>query len=256
EFFSPTNRSAGFSAPAFTASGPAPAPVNNLHADGTRLGILLSWNDLQGPGEVLLHREELSPSHPHRSKSTNTPFRDSSPADLWLSASNPSSPPTNRTLDTTVLPGTPYRYTAQRRLRVQIGSHTIELRGTLSVPITFTLLQIYPPPVPTGLTPVGYFSGEPPVFAVDLIWQPINDTGLITPLAGYNVYRQAVDVNKQGASPRVRLNTSPVPSPAFHDVSAVPAIRYLYSVTSVDTEGNESSAATTLLQPALPTNKR
>ena len=190
--------------------------MQDLHAGGTNLGILLSWNNLDTPGEVLLHRGAPSQPHPQLSKSAskphnpaNTPFHTSTPTDLWLSANNPSGPPTNRTLDTTVLPDIPYSYTVQRRLRVEIGSHTIELRSAPSAPSTFTLLQIYPPPTPTGLTASGYVSSNSPVLVVDLIWQPTNDTGLITPLAGYNVYRQPIDVNEQSTSLRVRLNTIP-----------------------------------------------
>ena len=62
EFFSPANRSAGPSNQAFTASGPAPAPVENFQAEGSRLGIILQWTPT--PGEVILRREDLAPANP------------------------------------------------------------------------------------------------------------------------------------------------------------------------------------------------
>ena len=51
--------------------------------------------------------------------------------------------------------------------------------------------------------------------------------------------------------PRTRLNPAPVPVPSFHDPSASPAARYRYSVTAVDGKGNESPAATVLLEPSI-----
>ena len=61
EFFSPANRSAGPSNEAFTASGPAPDPVQNFQAKGSRLGIILQWTPSSTPAEVLLRREDLGP---------------------------------------------------------------------------------------------------------------------------------------------------------------------------------------------------
>ncbi len=186
EFFSPTNRSAGLSNQAFTASGPAAAPVENLQATGSRLGIILHWNPSPSPGEVVLRRENLAPKHPIQ----------------WLQTSD-SNNSQDRTLDTSALPDTPYRYTAQRRITLQLGNHTIELRSDLTTPIAFTLLQNLPTPSPTGLNAVGYVAPHhgPPTFAVDLIWQPITETGLITPLAGYNIYRETLNPAGEPTTP-------------------------------------------------------
>ncbi len=49
-------RSAGYSDPAFTAAGAAPAPVAGFSAQGTRLGVELQWAPVAGAGEVLLQR--------------------------------------------------------------------------------------------------------------------------------------------------------------------------------------------------------
>ena len=60
EFYSPTGRSAGKSDPAYTASGPAPAPVTALHAAGSRAGIVLSWQRTPDvTADVLLQRTRL-----------------------------------------------------------------------------------------------------------------------------------------------------------------------------------------------------
>ncbi|MFP5231598.1 MAG: hypothetical protein ACLGQX_03095 [Acidobacteriota bacterium] len=77
------------------------------------------------------------------------------------------------------------------------------------------------PPPPTGLTVAAYFNPTPSMtpssFAVDLIWQPIDATGLMTPLAGYNVYRQRLDAGLHPIGASRQPNTAPQPTPAFHD---------------------------------------
>jgi len=240
EFFSPANRSAGPSNQAFTASGPTPSPVENLHAEGSRLGIILQW--APSPGEVILRRENLAPpAHP---------TAHTQPTE-WLQT-NDSQDSQARTLDTAALPDTPYSYVAQRRTTLHLATHAIELRSPRSTPITYTLQRTYPPPAPAGLTAAGYFSGTPSTFAVDLIWQPITETGLITPLAGYNLYREQLSAAGEPTAPRTQLNSSPIPQPAFHDAAANPTSAYRYSVTAIDAKGNQSSAATVILQPSTP----
>ena len=236
EFFSPASRSAGPSNQAFTASGQAPASVENLHAEGSRLGTIILWSPSETPGDVVLRRENLSPA-----TSKSKPI-------IWLQTNDANSA-INRTLDTTALPATPYRYTAQRRSSVHLGDRTIELRSELSAPIVFTLSQTYPPPAPTGLNAAGY-STETSAFAIDLIWQPVNETGLVTPLAGYNLYRETLDAAGRPTSPSTQLNTSPIPQPSFHDATANAAATYRYRVTAIDAKGNQSPAITLVVPPS------
>ncbi|HSY36856.1 MAG TPA: hypothetical protein VK814_13960 [Acidobacteriaceae bacterium] len=246
EFFSPANRSAGPSNQAFTASGPAPARVENFHAEGSRLGILLQWTP--SPGEVVLRREAITPIKSIVPEPTATKTK-AAPSTVWLQT-NDSKGVQARTLDTAVLPDTPYQYIAQRRTILQLANHSIELRSDLSIPVNFTLLKIYPPPSPIGLTAAGFFTGTPPAFAVDLVWQPINEAGLITPLAGYTVYRETLNAAAQSATSRIQLNTTPVLQPAFHDATANPSATYRYTVTAIDARGNQSPATAVVLQPS------
>ncbi len=254
EFFSPTGRSAGTSNPAFTVAGPPPAPVEDLRAEGSRLGVVLTWQPSAQPGDVVLERESKAPSvsKPHKNKDGSSAA--ASPL-VWLGThrlSDGTIPP-NRTLDTTALPDVPYSYTAQRRITLQLGGHAIELRSSISPPISFILHEIYPPLEPTGLTAVGFFASEaassPRTYAVDLILQPVDDTGLLAGLAGYNIYREPVDAANTPITARTRLNAAPIRTPAFHDTTADPATRYRYSVSAIDSKGNESSTATVLLEP-------
>ncbi|MGC9198705.1 MAG: hypothetical protein ACP5E5_07165 [Acidobacteriaceae bacterium] len=279
EFFSPAQHSAGFSNPAYTATGSAPAPVTGLLAQGSRLGIILSWNPAPKPpdgsstgaAEVVLQREDLSPVKPQTKTKGQTAPKASQPKAVWLLANSPEVDSSvgaqnlNRTLDTSVQPDIAYRYIAERRVTLHISetddkqkgqpalTQEILLRSTPSAPVDFTLLQTFPPQAPTGLTAVGYFNptptGTPADFAVDLIWQPIDASGLMTPLAGYNLYRQPLDGSGRPIAPNQRLNTTPLPTPAFHDSQASPTTAYRYGVTAVDVKGNESPLDTTLLEP-------
>lgn len=261
EFFNHSGRSAGTSAPAFTAAGLAPAPVDGLHAEGSRLGVVLGWIASANAGNVLLRREHLAPAPPKPCKPVASTTTKSShlaaSAIVWLETSAPNSkaPETNRTLDTTALPGTLYRYSAQRRVKLQLADRSIELRSTLSAPVNLTLQEVYPPLAPTGLTAVGFFDNPPSEstdtkvpFAVDLIWQPVDDTGLIAGLAGYNVYREPIDPVGKPTAARMQLNTRPIPLPSYHDTTANSTTRYRYSVTAIDAKGNESPAVTVLLE--------
>ena len=252
EFFSPAGRSAGLSNPAFTAAGPPASPVQDLRATGSRLGVILTWNATNQPGEVRLKREDLAFQASKPGPQTK-PSKESSRTTVWLAAS-----PLNDTshaaqmLDSSALPDTPYRYVAQRRVSLELGNKSIEILSEPSAPVTYTLHEVYPPPTPAGLTAVGYFSkpslpDSPPPFAVDLIWQPIDNAGLTAGLTGYNVYREAIDPT---TDPRDRLNTAPLQTPGFHDPSADSALRYRYSVTAVDTKGNESPPVTVILEPS------
>jgi hypothetical protein len=234
-------RSAGNSAPAFTATGPAPAPVKALHAEGSRLGIVLRWAPAAPDGgSIILQREDLAPAPPTPGPHSKPATPTSAIVDLIA----PPGTPTNTLLDASAQHDTPYRYTAMRGLTVQLGGRALELRSAPSLAPTITLRQIYPPLTPTGLTAAPFTATEA-AFAVDLVWQPVDEPGLIVPLAGYNLYREPLIA----PNTRTRLNPSPLQLPAFHDITAAPNTPYRYSVTAVDTKGNESPAATLILQP-------
>lgn len=233
ELLNESGHSAGPSAPALTAAGEGPSAIGTLKAEGSRLGILVRW-DGSGltPGDVLLDREDLS--HSLDAKTPKVVQLMSPPV------SSGSAPST--LLDATAKPGTPYRYTATHRRTVELSGRSIELLSTPSPAIDLTLEAIYPPPVPTGLTAAS-LDDATSAFAIDLIWQPIDDTGLVTPLAGYNIYRAST-------SESTRLNPVPLTVPAFHDTTALPHTAYHYRVTAVDGKGNESAAIGTEI-PAL-----
>jgi len=237
-------RTAGDSVPAFTTTGVAPLAVGGLRAEGSREGIVLRWATAPvGSGEVILRREDLAPAPPNAGTHSKSGRNTVGLVDL---IAPPSSADPENLLDTTALPDTPYRYNAMRRSTVQVGGRSIELRSAPSASVELTLRAIYPPLTPTGLTAAAFGSDA---FAVDLVWQPVNETGLIAPLAGYRVYRESLDSAGQPTAGRSRLNASPLVGAGVRDSSADPRLRYRYSVTAVDSKGNESAAATVVVEP-------
>ncbi len=276
EFYNDEGRSAGRSEAAFTATGPIPAPVAGLRASGTRGGILLQWDPAaRDAGEVLLQRIELNPKavEPKVKPKAEAPAKPASRKmrgvtagklpkarsednEIWLNANSAR----NETLDATVTADEPYRYVAVRRRIVAVGARTFDLRSEASAPVDFTLGLVYAPAMPSGLTATGFqppeaAPGAPPAhYSVDLIWQPVDDANitpqLAAPLVGYNIYREELSADGSVSAARARLNATPVPLPAFHDATATAAGRYRYSVTSIDSKGNESKAAVFMLEPS------
>ncbi len=247
EFFSDAGRSAGPSDAAYTVAGSAPPPVVGLRAEGSRLGVVLRWTPAPATeGEVLLEREELAVKPTAIASTVSQPGKQKEPTILWLKANSSE----GRTLDATAKPDAAYRYHAARQRVAQIGGRSLAYRSADSDPVEFTLQQIYPPPAPSGLSAAGFASATTGTFAVDLIWQPSDDTGLLAGLAGYNVYRETLDDAGHAEDRAQRLTTSPAPLPSFHDTGAQSGRRYRYIVTAVDNRGNESEPATFVLEPS------
>lgn len=241
----PSGRNAGWSSPAYAVAGAALPPVEGLHAEGTPRGILLHWLPLPSSAasslpEVLLRRESLVKTTAHNPSGENTI--------VWLATHAGAHAPAAETLDSSALMDVPYRYTAVRRQELQIADHAIEVRSAPSSSIEITLRDVFPPPVPTNLSAAPFTqSGH---FAVDLAWDPVTDPML----AGYNVRRQKIDLSGAPVGPLKQLNAGLLTLPAFHDATADSTARYRYSITAVDGKGNESAAASVLVEPSGATN--
>ncbi|HEY5380637.1 MAG TPA: hypothetical protein VIJ65_00145 [Acidobacteriaceae bacterium] len=237
-------RTAGWSASAYTLAGAAPPSVKDLHAEATRQGILLRWRPAPRQTtatDVLLHREPIGPPPTLKAKpkSKNEPTWFATNADTAGTAAAES-------LDSSAQENVPYRYTAVRRQKVSIDGHPLEMRSADSAPIEITLRDIFPPPVPTALNAAAFT--EAGHFAVDLVWEPVEDPGL----AGYIIERQPIDASGTATGPSQRLSPTPVTLPAFHDASANPAQRYRYSVSALDTHNNRSAAVSVIVEPSQP----
>ncbi|MEO6924640.1 MAG: hypothetical protein ABI142_12505, partial [Bryocella sp.] len=214
--------SAGFSEPFFAAAGTAPQAISSIDVVGSRRGVVISWKATLAGDEIVIRRDDLSP------KAASTPVFLTLPPDAAGS----------QVVDGTAALRTSYRYTAEVRREVTIGNRHLVLRSAPSPAVTYVLRDVYPPPMPTDLTAAVFplRSGKAGM-GVDLIWQPVEDAGL----KGYVVYRSS------GEGPRERLTKVPVTVPAYHDeVSAVG--RWTYSVSSIDTRGNESATTSTVVE--------
>ena len=280
ELKTPSGRSAGFSDPVYAAAGTAPPPVSDFHADGTRVGVALHWLPVRGAGEVTLRRvePEKAPVQPAASKlkapdqSSQTTAtgkgkghargthgghvvaekRGEADADVvWLQAA-PGNEAASATIDNSIEPGVLYRYTAVRREHVQVGGRMLVLESSPSAEVAITWRDVYPPAIPTGLMALGYEvpagdAHKPSGYAVDLVWEPVEDGQL----AGYLVYRQALGGAQAPAQAgaAAQLTPQPVATPGFHDAMAQPGQRYRYSVVAVGSNGQRSDAVSAQVEP-------
>jgi hypothetical protein len=258
--------SAGLSPEAFAATGAAPPPVEQLRATPTRGGAMLEWKQRDTSAPVELDRLPVGPngevieppqpkvapkssSKPGSKKAAPTkktapappsppkPLLASPPAPIEVKLRAPAVPAdAGGTIDSTATSGQTYQYTGQRVRSVTLDGHSLELRSSVSPPVTVVMRDIFPPAAPSGLeaVPGGATASDR---SIDLSWTPNSDADL----AGYFVYRQDIGSNGLVTGTVTRLNTTPVVGPAYRDQTAVAGRRYAYHVTAVDTAGNESA---------------
>jgi hypothetical protein len=246
-------RTAGPSPETFVAAGAAPPPVEDLRATPVPTGAMLEWRQQPTTAPVELDRllesapptpakaarpkPSLKPTAKPTAKPSPTPGQPvpATPAEVRLQTPQQASD-AGGTIDRTAQFGETYRYTAHRVRTLAISGHSLEIRSLSSAPITILLKDTFPPAPPTGLAAVP--GGTTPAdVSIDLSWEPDTDPDL----AGYIVYRQQVNSTGALTGPATRLNATPLPGPAYRDLTAVIGQRYAYRVTAVDTVGNESA---------------
>jgi fibronectin type 3 domain-containing protein len=111
-----------------------------------------------------------------------------------------------------------------------------------------TLSDVFPPDVPQGLVVAGFPVEGSDTLAADLVWQPDTESDL----AGYNVYRQTLAADGSAAGAAGKLNAALVALPSFHDATVARGVTYRYTVTAVDSKGNESAASVAADLAATP----
>jgi hypothetical protein len=122
-----------------------------------------------------------------------------------------------------------YSVTPVTRVYSQEGQPIAEIEGDDSAPLEVITHDVFPPAVPERLLPVvGHIAGKE---FVDLQWAPNTEKDIF----GYNVYRR--DEDGQPA----RINSVPVTTLSFQDLNVSAGHQYLYSISAVDTRGNESA---------------
>jgi hypothetical protein len=264
QIFNVHGRSAGPSPEAFAAAGIAPPPVEQFRGAPNRDGAMLEWQPtstsaveldrlLVGPDGVVVEppQRKAAPkassrptikkpaaSHPKPAlASAPKPLQMTAPAPVEVKLRTPTQPvDPGGTIDQTAEMGETYRYTAQRVRSVSPGGHNLEIRSSVSSPVTVAMRDTFPPHTPSGLeaVPGGATAADR---SIDLSWTPVTDADL----AGYIVYRQEIDSKGVAAGTATRLNITPVAGPAYRDQTAMAGHRYAYRVTAVNTAGNESA---------------
>jgi hypothetical protein len=259
KIFNANQRSAGPSPEAFAAAGAAPSSVEDLRASPVRAGAMIEWRPQPTTAtvELVRHLEGLptptkasqpkpapkpaskpifKPSPKATAKPSPKPSQPtpSTPGEVKLQTPHQATDP-GGTIDRTAQFGETYQYAAQRVRTASIPGHALDLRSLNSQPVVLVLKDTFPPQPPTGLAAVPGVADAHP--SIDLSWEPDTDADL----AGYIVYRQPVDSTGAFTSPAIRLNATPIPSPAYSDQTAIIGQNYAYRVTAVDTVGNESA---------------
>jgi hypothetical protein len=222
-----SGRSAGLSNEAIVLAGQSPSPIEGLHAEVRKDGVVLSWNAQDDAGAVRLHRKLLTPP-PAKSESLGTPPPEPTDENLLVDSNRSNA----RAIDRNIRLGESYEYRAQRISRVSFEGKTIELNGEFSPPVRVDAKDVFPPAVPGGLAAIATAGDGGIETAIDLSWQPGTEPGL----AGYIVYRREGEAGWQRISP-----SQPLVGPAFHDNHVQPGHTYRYAVSAISQSGHESA---------------
>lgn len=226
--------SAGLSNPAFAASGAAPPAIEHLSVTPTRNGAMIEWQPQSGSAFIELDRIQIQTTAPK--KKSNKPGQlaaPSTPTEIHLQAGRQSVGPMvdpGGTIDPIAKRGETYRYVAQRVRSITLDGHALEIRSALSPAVTTVMHDTFPPTTPSGLAAV------PGTSSIDLSWEPNTEPDL----AGYLVYRQPVAADGTLSGAPTQLTPTPIPAPAFSDLTARPGQTYSYRVVAVDSTGNQS----------------
>ena len=230
-------RSAGASNIAYSAAG-STSPAF-IHASGriTANGVVLEWQpaSLLGTAEhkVKIERTLLSVPVPAKSEAKPAnPMRGAAPPlvkEQTLVVRLPPDTDPGKALDPDAAFDQRYSYRISRVATVNVGGRSIDIAGPASAEILVDTKDVFAPAAPVGLVVIA----APNESAIDLSWAPNTEADL----AGYAVYRGEGSVGAMRISPAGK----PVDSPAFRDSAAQPGHEYVYSVTAVDHDGNESA---------------
>jgi hypothetical protein len=227
-------KSSADSNPAGVRIYPAPDPIDDLKAEVTHHGIVLTWTPPQktpvGPARPIagyrIYRSEAALDAVPAVPSANAAQTPKLKAPLARIGDTPD----NSFTDVQVEFGTTYLYSVR-----SLSQHAdISLESADSNLVVVTPRDTFPPTAPEGLVVVLVpAQGQEPAH-LDLSWAISPETDI----AGYNVYR-----SEQQNAPGTHLNPGLLLTPAFRDMNVVPGHRYFYTVTAVDRAGNESPAS-------------
>lgn len=222
---------------------PAPDAIDDLKAEVTQSGVVLSWTQPQKT--VAGTTPQISTYRIYRADRTPAP---ASAAASPAAASGGSATIGKAAMENagrqsplikigeSESPGFQDQQAEFGRTYVYSVRSVVQYPGEMlesadSTVVEVTPKDIFPPSAPQGMV-IAVVPREGETLAtLDLSWaiNPEND------IAGYNLYR-----SEQESVSGTRQNHELLLTPAFRDMNALPGHRYFYTVTAVDRAGNES----------------
>jgi hypothetical protein len=223
---------AGPSNAIYAVTGIAPRPIENLSTAASPDGVVLHWTAPNANADqelIRIHRTlvvDPKAKKPGQKSGLATPVSQAQVQDQTLEVTTGDK---GQALDRDAALDNTYRYTVERVRRFSIQGHAFEETSTPSESITLDARDIFPPQVPSSVQAVA----DAETHAIDLSWIPDTDADI----AGYIVYRR-----DSGSSQNpVRVSPPGVVAPSFRDASTLPGHGYVYSVSAIDRDGNESA---------------
>jgi hypothetical protein len=227
-------RAAGLSNEALVVAGSAPAPIEGLTVHEQRQGIVLQWKSSANEQTVRLIRHRISPVPSTQNKSNAlAPAPEPETSTFLVDAGS-----NGRAVDRTAHVSESYEYRAERVMRLEVKGQTLELKSAPSEPVAINVLDGYAPERPRSVVAVAASSeaaNTQKQNGIDISWEPSVESGLVSPTAGYIVYR------REGEGKWERISgLGLVVGPGFHDASVLPGHTYTYSVSAVGLNTIES----------------
>jgi len=226
---------------------PAPDPISDLKAEVTRDAIVLTWTlpqkTLTGVTPPIstyrIYRAEFDAAQTDSSSATTAAVANTEQPQ-FAHIADALAPPFR---DSQIQFGKRYVYSV--RSVAQYDHVSIDSADSNFASVT--RLDTFPPSAPEGLVAALIPAQDQSPAYFDLSWSisPDND------IAGYDIYRSEHTGSDGAVTPKNKLNTALLLTPAFRDMNVFPGRHYLYTVTAVNRAGNESpeSAAASVILP-------
>lgn len=227
-FVSPKKSSAN-SNTATVSFNPAPDAIDDLRADVTPSAIVLTWTP---PKPLAGESPTIAGYRIYRAEAAATATAENPLLKSPLAQVGEAPPDSQSFNDARFNFGASYVYSV--RSFAQYPTQTLESADSnLAI---LTPRDTFAPAAPQGLVAVLVPAQADVPAHIELSWAISPETDL----AGYNVYR-----SERAGAPGTRLNTELLLTPAFRDMdmNVQPGRVYFYTVTALDSSGNESPAS-------------
>ncbi len=252
-------RTAGPSNIVMVLAGPVPTQVQNLSLQVVERGVLLHWQAVPNlPSGTSVEIERTLVPHPRASAkpatsakpntagNLNLLSRADEPVEQTLRVSLSAAGSQNEeaeendpgiALDSSAQFGQKYSYTVRRVIERPADNRTLSVSGTPSASVEIETRDTFPPSTPVGLAAIPVSASmNRGVPEVDLSWSANTEPDL----AQYRVYRQDVTLHTPVQQIGLANHFESIVAPAFRDLHVQPGHTYAYTISAVDTTGNES----------------